>query len=61
MNIFVRPRKTILDGPPLDKTILVPVDDFEDYSLQPIRKLLGYQLQATVEEGDRPIIICSLG
>ena len=36
MDIFVRPRKTILDGPPLYKTILVPVDDFENNFLQSV-------------------------
>ena len=60
VDVLECPGLAVLDRSPFKKTVLVSVDDFEDYTLQPISQQLGYQLQATVKEGDRPIIICSL-
>ena len=57
MNILEGPCHTILDSSPLDKAVLVFVNDLCDDFLQPISKKVGYKFETSVKQGDRPLVI----
>ena len=61
VDIFKTPRQTILDRPPLNETVLVPVDDLKDNFLQPMSQDFHEDFQATVKQSDWSVVIRSFG
>ena len=59
MYVFKRPGQAVLDRSPLQKTVLVPMYDFENQLLQMVSQQFSYQFQATIEQRDGSEIIGS--
>ena len=58
--IFKCPRKTVLDGPLFQKTVLVAVYDLQDNFLQPISEEFCDDFKTTVKKSDWSEVINSL-
>ena len=59
VDIFKRPSKAVLDGPPLNETVLVSIDDNQDNFLQTVGQYFGDDFQTAIQLGYWPIVIGS--
>ena len=60
MYVFKRPGQAVLDRSPLQETVLVPMNDFENQLLQTVSQQFSYQFQTTIEQCDGSEIISGL-